>query len=110
MIVYCRKVSPLSGDLQDWEVLTTSLDDFDSGFSVDKLVEGELFKERLYTLLEQSEPELHELVYAIFEFHVFTPRENRRDRPYDPCRYPKSEKAASTFSRQAQFVQPVRRK
>ena len=62
MIVYCRKVSPLSGDLQDGEVLTTSLDDFDSGFSVDKLVEGELFKERLYALLEQSEPELHELV------------------------------------------------
>jgi len=69
------KVSPLSGDLHDGELLTTRLDDFDSGFSVDKLVEGELFKERLYALLEHSEPELHEMVYAIFEFDVFTPRD-----------------------------------
>lgn len=69
------KVSPLSGDFQDGEVLTTRLDDFDSGLSVDGLVEGELFKERLYALLEHSEPELHEMVYAIFEFDVFTPRE-----------------------------------
>jgi DNA-directed RNA polymerase specialized sigma24 family protein len=69
------KVSPLSGNVEDGEVVTTGLDDFDSGLSVDKLVEGELFKERLYTLLEHSEPELHEMVYAIFEFNVFTPRE-----------------------------------
>jgi DNA-directed RNA polymerase specialized sigma24 family protein len=69
------KVSPLSGDLQDGEVFGTGLDDFDSGLSVDKLIEGELFKERLYAVLEHSEPELYEMVYAIFEFNVFTPRE-----------------------------------
>jgi len=69
------KVSPLSGDIQDGEAVTTGLDDFDSEVSVDKLVEGELFKARLYALLEHSEPELYEMVYAIFEFNVFTPRE-----------------------------------
>jgi DNA-directed RNA polymerase specialized sigma24 family protein len=69
------KVSPLSGDLQEGEAVTTGVDDFDSGFSVDKLVEGELFKERLYALLEQSEPELYDMVYAIFEFDLFTPRQ-----------------------------------
>jgi len=68
------KVTPLSGKTQDGDIATAGLDDFDSGFSVDELVEGDLFKKRLYALLEDSEPKLYEVVYAIFEFDAFTPR------------------------------------
>ncbi len=69
------KVSPLSGTKQDDGRPAPGLDDFDSGFSVDKLVEGELLKQRLYALLEGVEPELYDMVYAIFEFDVLTPRD-----------------------------------
>lgn len=69
------KVEPHSTDSTREKAVRPALDDFDSGFSVDKLVEDELYKERLYSLLKHSEPELFELVYAIFEFNVLTPRE-----------------------------------
>jgi DNA-directed RNA polymerase specialized sigma24 family protein len=69
------KVSPLSSTKQDDGRLAPGLDDFDSGFSVDKLVEGELLKQRLYALLEGVEPELYDMVYAIFEFDVLAPRD-----------------------------------
>jgi DNA-directed RNA polymerase specialized sigma24 family protein len=68
------KVSPLSGTKQDDGWTAPGLDDFDSSFSVDELVEGELFKQRLYALLEGVEPKLYDMVYAIFEFNVLTPR------------------------------------
>ena len=38
-------------------------------------MEGDLLKERLYMLLEKTEPELYEVVYAIFEFNALTPRD-----------------------------------
>ena len=69
------KVAPLSGDKRDDSDAKLGLDDFDSGFSVHELVEGDLLKERLYALLEHAEPQLYEMVYAIFEFNAFTPRE-----------------------------------
>lgn len=68
------KVAPLSGDKRDDSAATLGLDDFDSGFSVHEFVEGDLLKERLYALLEHAEPQLYEMVYAIFEFDAFTPR------------------------------------
>jgi DNA-directed RNA polymerase specialized sigma24 family protein len=69
------KVAPLSGDKRDDGAAALGLDDFESGFSVDELVEGDLLKERLYALLEHAEPKLYEMVYAIFEFNAFTPRD-----------------------------------
>jgi DNA-directed RNA polymerase specialized sigma24 family protein len=69
------KVPHLSRDGQDDPHATKGLDDFDSGFYVDELVEGNLLKERLYAMLEKSEPELYEVVYAVFEFGAITPRE-----------------------------------
>lgn len=70
-----KKVPHLSRDGQDDPQAAMGLDDFDSGFSVDELVEGNLLKERLYSLLEKSEPELYEVVYAVFELGALTPRE-----------------------------------
>jgi RNA polymerase sigma factor (sigma-70 family) len=70
-----KKVPNLSRDGQDDPQAAKGLDDFDSGFSVDELVEGNLLKERLYSMLEKSEPELYEVVYAVFELGALTPRE-----------------------------------
>ncbi len=69
------KVPHLSRDGLDDPKAPKGLDDIDSGFSVDELVEGNLLKERLYALLEKPEPELYEFVYAVFEFGALTPRE-----------------------------------
>jgi DNA-directed RNA polymerase specialized sigma24 family protein len=70
-----KKVPHLSGEVDGAGALQKGLDDFDSGFSIDQLVEGDLFKERLYTALKPTEPELCELVEAVFELNVLTPRE-----------------------------------
>jgi RNA polymerase sigma factor (sigma-70 family) len=70
-----KKVPHLSRDGQDDPQAAKGLDDFDSGFSVDELVEGNLLRERLYSILEKSEPELYEVVYAVFELGALTPRE-----------------------------------
>jgi len=70
-----KKVPHLSRDGQDDPNSPKGLDDFDSCFSVDELIEGNLLKERLYSMLEKSEPELYEVAYAIFEFGALTPRE-----------------------------------
>jgi DNA-directed RNA polymerase specialized sigma24 family protein len=70
-----QKVPHLSRDGQDDSQAPKGLDDFDSGFSVDELIEGNLLKERLYSMLEKSDPELYEVVYAVFELGALTPRE-----------------------------------
>jgi len=70
-----KKVPHLSRDGQDDPHAAKGVDDFDSGFSVDELVEGNLLRERLYSILEKSEPELYEVVYAVFELGALTPRE-----------------------------------
>jgi hypothetical protein len=69
-----KKVEPVSGETNgDGEVLE-GLDDYPSRDAVDLTVEGAEFKGRLYELLEHADPELYELVYAIFEEDALTPR------------------------------------
>lgn len=70
-----EKVPAQSGTLDEGGATVQGLDDFDTGFSVDALVQGDIFKERLYALLEGPEPELYELVFAVFEENALTPKE-----------------------------------
>ena len=69
------KIPALAGKAEDEKAKPGGLEYCDSGFSLESLVEGDLLKERLYALLEKAEPKLYELVYAIFEFNVLTPRD-----------------------------------
>jgi DNA-directed RNA polymerase specialized sigma24 family protein len=69
------KVPALAAEGEDERVPPSRLEDSDSGFCLDSLVEGDLLKERLYMLLEKTEPKLYEVVYAIFEFNALTPRD-----------------------------------
>jgi DNA-directed RNA polymerase specialized sigma24 family protein len=69
------KVPALTAEGEDERARPSRLEDSDSGFCLDSLVEGDLLKERLYVLLEKTEPELYEVVYAIFEFNALTPRD-----------------------------------
>jgi DNA-directed RNA polymerase specialized sigma24 family protein len=70
------KVPALAAAGKDDESLGSSaLENRDSGFCLDDLMEGGLLKERLYALLEKTEPKLYEVVYAIFEFNALTTRE-----------------------------------
>jgi RNA polymerase sigma factor (sigma-70 family) len=69
------KIPALAGEAEDEETATDRLEDCDSGFSLESLVEGDLLKERLYAQLETTEPKLYEVVYAIFEFNALTPRD-----------------------------------
>jgi DNA-directed RNA polymerase specialized sigma24 family protein len=69
------KIPALTGEAEDEKAATGQPEYCDTGFSVEILVEGDLLKERLYALLEKTEPKLHELVYAIFEFNALTPRD-----------------------------------
>jgi DNA-directed RNA polymerase specialized sigma24 family protein len=100
------KVSPLSGHSEDGEVVTTGLDDFDSGFSVEELVQGELLKERLYAMLEHSEPELYEMVFAIIEFNALTPREIADIVGTTPAEIQNRKKRLRTFLAKHNFCQP----
>jgi DNA-directed RNA polymerase specialized sigma24 family protein len=70
-----KKVPHLSGEVDETGTPQKGLDDLESGLSIDQLVEGDLFKERLYAALKPTELELCELVEAIFELNVLTPRE-----------------------------------
>jgi DNA-directed RNA polymerase specialized sigma24 family protein len=70
-----KKVQPLSGETTDDGKVLEGLDDYPAQDAVDLIVEGTEFKRRLYELLERGEPELYELVYAIFEENALTPRE-----------------------------------
>lgn len=69
-----KKVEPLSGEKTDDGKVLKGLDDYPDGDAVDLRMEGAEFKQRLYELLEYEEPELYELVYAIFEENALTPR------------------------------------
>jgi RNA polymerase sigma factor (sigma-70 family) len=69
------KIPALAGEAEDEETPTGRLGDCDSGFSLESLMEGDLLKERLYALLETTEPKLYEVVYAIFEFNALSPRD-----------------------------------
>jgi DNA-directed RNA polymerase specialized sigma24 family protein len=68
------KVQPVSGSTSKDGTSLKGLDDFAHRDAVDKLVEANEFKQRFYELLEVSEPELYELVYAVFEENALTPR------------------------------------
>jgi DNA-directed RNA polymerase specialized sigma24 family protein len=68
------KLPALAAEGED-ERVPSRLEDSDSGFCLDSLVEGDLLKELLYMLLEKTEPKLYEVVYAIFEFNALTPRD-----------------------------------
>jgi hypothetical protein len=69
-----KKVEHLSGETTDDGRVLVGLDDYPDRDAVDLIVEGSEFKRRLYELLEYQEPELYELVYAIFEENALTPR------------------------------------
>jgi hypothetical protein len=69
------KVEPASATTSRDGKRLKGLDDFVHRDAVDKLVEADLFKQRFYELLEVPEPELYELVYAIFEENALTPRD-----------------------------------
>jgi len=69
-----KKVEPLSGKTTDDGKVLESLDDYSDGDAFDLRVEGAQLKQRLYELLEHQEPELYDLVYAIFEENALTPR------------------------------------
>lgn len=70
-----KKVEPVSGETTDDGKVVSGLDDYPHRDSVDLIVEGTEFKQRLYALLEHDDPELYDLVYAIFEENALTPRE-----------------------------------
>jgi hypothetical protein len=69
-----KKVEPLSGKTTDDGKVLESLDDYSDGDAFDLRVEGAQLRQRLYELLEHQEPELYDLVYAIFEEDALTPR------------------------------------
>lgn len=69
-----KKVEPVSGETNDDGDTLEGLDDYPSRDAVELAAEGADFKGRLYELLEQADPELYGLVYAIFEEDALTPR------------------------------------
>lgn len=69
------KVEPVSGKTSKAGKLQPGLDDFASRDDTAATVEAKRFKERLYEVLEQSEPDLYDLVYAVFEENALTPRD-----------------------------------
>jgi hypothetical protein len=62
-----KKVEPVSGETNDDGATLEGLDDYPIQDAIELAVEGAEFKGRLYELLEKEDPELYELVYAIFE-------------------------------------------
>jgi DNA-directed RNA polymerase specialized sigma24 family protein len=104
-----KKVPHLSGEVDDAGKLQIGLDDFDSGFSIDQLVEGDLFKERLYALLKPTEPELCELAEAIFELNVLTPREIADVIGTTPSEIQNRKKRLKTFLGKHPFAAPQKR-
>src|SRR5208282_1167709 len=69
-----KKVEPISGKTTDDGKVLEGLDDYSDGDAFDLRVEGAQLKQRVYELLEHQEPELYDLVYAIFEENALTPR------------------------------------
>ena len=69
-----KKVLPGAGRQGDDGVVQEGLDDFEDprGFELSML--GDELKATLYGLLEHEDPELYDLVYAIFEENALTPR------------------------------------
>ena len=70
-----KKVQHVSGVPSEDGKQEVGLDDFPARDDTAATAEANLFKQRMYGLLETSEPELYELVYAVFEENALTPRE-----------------------------------
>jgi hypothetical protein len=70
-----KKVEPVSGEKNGDGATLEGLDDYPIQDAVELEVEGAEFKARLYELLDKAEPELYELVYAIFEENALKPRD-----------------------------------
>jgi DNA-directed RNA polymerase specialized sigma24 family protein len=104
-----KKIPHLSGEIDDNGALQKGLDDFDSGFSVHQLVEGDLFKERLYAALKPAEPELCELVEAIFELDALTPQEIADVIGTTPSEIQNRKKRLKTFLAKHPFAAPQKR-
>jgi hypothetical protein len=104
-----KKVPHLSGEVDETGTPQKGLDDFDSGLSIDQLVEGDLFKERLYAALKPTEPELCELVEAIFELNVLTPREIADVIGTTPSEIQNRKKRLKTFLAKHPFAAPQKR-
>jgi hypothetical protein len=92
-----KKVEPLSGETTDDGKVLEGLDDYPDQDAVDLIVEGTEFKQRLYELFERGEPELYELVYAIFEENALTPREIAAVIGTDPADVQNRKKRLRTF-------------
>jgi hypothetical protein len=99
----------LSGEVDETGTPQKGLDDFDSGLSIDQLVEGDLFKERLYAALKPTEPELCELVEAIFELNVLTPWEIADVIGTTPSEIQNRKKRLKTFLAKHPFAAPQKR-
>lgn len=104
-----KKVPHLSGEVDETGTPQKGLDDFDSGLSIDQLVEGDLFKERLYAALKPTEPELCELVEAIFELNVLTPWEIADVIGTTPSEIQNRKKRLKTFLAKHPFAAPQKR-
>lgn len=70
-----KKVEPVSGATSKEGKPQPGLDDYAAQHDTATMVEAKLFKERLYELLEHSEPALYDLLYAVFEENARTPRD-----------------------------------
>ncbi len=69
------KLPTLTGNVSGDGAPQPSLDDFASGDDIARTVEQDVYKERLYAVLKDVEPELFDFVYAVCEFNALTPRE-----------------------------------
>jgi DNA-directed RNA polymerase specialized sigma24 family protein len=86
-----KKVAPVSGEKDQNDSVLLSLDDFDSGLIIQRMVEGDIFKQKLYGLLETEEPELSS---SCSRSSKRTPilQGNRGGDRHNTCRRPQSEK------------------
>jgi hypothetical protein len=69
------KVLPVSGSVTSEGDRLPGLDDYDIGLQIHKIVEEDIFQQKLYSLLETEDKELYELAVAVFEYNALTPRE-----------------------------------
>jgi DNA-directed RNA polymerase specialized sigma24 family protein len=70
-----KKVAPLSGEKDEGGRGLRGLDDYKTSVQVHQMVENDIFKQKLYSLLEKEDRELYDLVFAVFELDAYTPRE-----------------------------------
>jgi len=91
------KVAPLSGSTSEDGERQIGLDDFAHRDVIDGFVEAAEIKAHFYELLEKPEPELYEIVYAVFEENALTPRDIARVIGTTPADVQNRKKRLRTF-------------